>query len=101
VPLATYLEGQDIQAQLEWMNTEYKALASVNEPPASGTVTPLSVGQQVAKIKNLSGFPDFQSVYNNPRRSPEEKAILAEKIAEEYGVDSASVARALEQKVEQ
>ena len=101
VPLAKYLEGQDIQAQLEWMNTEYQAPASADGPSASGGVTPLSVGQQVAKIKNLSGFPDFQSVYNNPRRSPEEKAILAEKIAEEYGVDSASVARALEQKVEQ
>jgi hypothetical protein len=101
VPLADYLEGQDIQAQLQWMNTEYQAPASVNEPPASGEVTPLSVGQQVSKIKNLSGFPDFQSMYNNPRRSPEEKAILAKKIAEQYGVDSASVARALEQKVEQ
>jgi galactitol-specific phosphotransferase system IIB component len=101
VPLAKYLEGQDIQAQLEWMNTEYQAPASADGPSASGTVTPLSVGQQVAKIKNLSGFSDFQSMYNSPRRSPAEKAILAEKIAKQYGVDSASVARALEQKVEQ
>ena len=101
MPLATYLEGQDIQAQLQWMNTEYQAPATQDGPPVSGAVTPLSVGQQVSKIKNLSGFPEFQSMYNNPRRSPEEKAILAEKIAEQYGVDSASVALALEQMVEQ
>ena len=101
VPLAKYLEGQDIQAQLQWMNTEYQAPASADVPSASGEVTPLSVGQQVAKIKNLESFSGFQSLYNDPRRTEEQRLTLAKKIAKIQGIDPASVALALKITVEQ
>lgn len=101
VPLAKYLEGQDIQAQLQWMNTEYQAPASADVPSASGEVTPLSVGQQVAKIKNLESFSEFQSLYNDPRRTEEQRLILAKKLAKIKGIDPASVALALKITVEQ
>jgi hypothetical protein len=101
VPLASYLEGQDIQAQIQWMNTEYQAPATQDGSSASGAVTPLSVGQQVAKIKNLESFSGFQSLYNDPRRTEEQRLILAKKIAKIHGIDPASVALALKITVEQ
>ena len=101
VPLKDHLAEQDIQAQLEWMNAEYQAPASADGPSASGEVTPLSVGQQVAKIKNLDSFSGFQSMYNDPRRTEQQRLILAEKIAKKHGIDPASVALALKITVEQ
>jgi hypothetical protein len=95
MPLAKYLEGQDIQAQLQWMNTEYQAPASVNEPPASGAVTPLSVGQQVAKIKNLDSFSLFQKSYNNPNLEPGQREKLAAELARVHGITTAAVEQAL------
>ncbi len=95
VPLAKYLEGQDIQAQLQWMNTEYQAPATQNEPPVSGAVTPLSVGQQVAKIKNLNTFSVFQKSYNNPNVKPEQRKKLAAELARIHGVTTAAAEQAL------
>lgn len=95
VPLAKYLEGQDIQAQLQWMNTEYQAPATQNEPPVSGAVTPLSVGQQVAKIKNLNTFSVFQKAYNNPNVKPEQRKKLAAELAKIHGITTAAAEQAL------
>lgn len=95
VPLATYLEGQDIQAQLQWMNTEYQAPATQDEPPVSGAVTPLSMGQQVAKIKNLDSFLTFQKAYNNPNVKPEQRKKLAAELAKIHGITTAAAEQAL------
>lgn len=95
VPLAKYLEGQDIQAQLQWMNTEYQAPATQDGPPVSGDVTPLSVGQQVAKIKNLDSFLTFQKAYNNPNVKPEQRKKLAAELAKIHGITTAAAEQAL------
>jgi len=95
MPLAKYLEGQDIQAQLQWMNTEYQAPTTQDEPPVGGGTTPLSMGQQVAKIKNLNTFSVFQKAYNNPNVKPEQRKKLAAELAKIHGITTAAAEQAL------
>lgn len=99
VPLAEYLGGQDIQAQLDWMNTEYQAPNTENQPSGSAPVTPLSVGQQVSQIKNLDAFLIFENAYNNPDLDPERRRQLAAELASAQGVSTASVEQALTKRV--
>ena len=99
VPLAEYLGGQDIQAQLDWMNTEYQAPNTENQPSGSDPVTPLSAGQQVSKIKNLDAFSVFEKAYNNPNLDPERRTQLAAELASAQRVSTAAVEQALTKKV--
>lgn len=99
VPMSKYLEGQDIQAQLDWMNTEYQAPNTENQPSGSDPVTPLSAGQQVSKIKNLDAFSVFEKSYNNPNLDPKQRTQLAAELARIQGVSTAAVEQALTKKV--
>ena len=62
VPLADYLGGQDIQAQLDWMNTEYQAPNAENQPSGSD---PASVSANLNTYLGDASFSADKSTYDS------------------------------------